>query len=82
MNNKTLSVLSDMFTTNMNVHHQTRHRLHRLHVTAARTNMIKPSFKHEGIQIWNNLKQNYSNQTNSRTFKKQLKNKYLNEYIN
>lgn len=69
-------VLNDMFTVNMNVHgHLTRQR-ERLHVPVARTNLMKRSFRHKGVQIWNELKDKVNSQCSFQVYKRNIR-KYL-----
>ena len=66
-------VLSDMFTTNVNIHNHLTRQRRRLHVPVSRTNIMKKTFRHTGVYTWNKFKDVIDTQSSFSTYKKNLK---------
>lgn len=70
--------LKDMFPRNENLHNYlTRHR-NQLRVPLGRTTMVQKSFRHKGVNVWNNISQAVNTQCSLSVFKRNVKDYLLN----
>lgn len=73
------SVLNDMFTTNINIHQHLTRQSHKLHIPVARTNLMKRTFRHRGVFIWNSMMEKINAECSFTSYKKRLKSYLLNK---
>ena len=66
-------VLNYMFNYNLNVHGHNTRQSRKLHIPLARTELMKRTFRHKGVNVWNTVLDKVDCNCSFYCFKKRLK---------
>ena len=73
-------IFNNYFSTNKKIHNHKTRSCSLLHKKFSRTNYVKHTLANKGIEVWNNLSDQYKKSRSYNTFKKIIKNYFLHSY--
>ena len=66
-------LIDNITNRNSNIHNYQTRQHNRLHIPVCRTTMMSRTFRHKGVQTWNNLIDNVDSNCTFPSYKKKLK---------